>query len=301
MVKRIAIVGGGPAGLSAAINAASEGLEVTLLDRNPKLGGQFAESNDIENYPGVWCTTGAALAATMIQQCMTFGVKFCCPSNVSQLRSIRNEIHLTLDDFTVESVDACILALGLQYRRLDAPGVAEAMGCGVTYGTSYAVQPGDAVAIVGGGNSAGQEAVKRARDDNKVYLIVRRPLEETMSKYLIEQVHEAGVTVITGTIGQALKSGNWLKSIDVVGAETLWLEVRHLMIFIGALPHTQWLPPSLLNKEHYIVTGPLYSTIKPGVFAIGDARAGSIKRIAAAVGEGSCVIPYVHRYLAGEL
>ena len=304
MTKSLLIVGAGPAGLSAAINAASEGLQVTVLDRANHLGGQFQESNDIENFPGVPMTDGATLAGRMIAQAHQFGVEFCCPVSAAHLERKNDRLVVTSDAYDEHSADAVIIALGLQYRRLDAPGVADLMGAGVYYGAPPVIAADNsAVAILGGGNSAGQEAVKLASNpDRKVYLIVRSPLASKMSDSLVNQVRaRANIEVIEGAEIASADGGEWHSLHRITLSTGRVLEVSSLLVYIGATPHTYWLSDTLaLDANKFITASPTtgFQTSMPGVFAIGDARSGSTKRIAAAVGEGSSVMPFVHSYLS---
>lgn len=299
-MKKLVVIGGGPAGLSAAINAASEGLDVTVLEKSVALGGQFRESFDIENFPGLPKTTGAALSGFMINQALQFGVNLKCPAGAAGIYHKENGFVVETEDFDRYDADAIVLALGLQYRRLDAPGLAEYMGRGVFCGPGKARDAGP-VAIVGGGNSAGQEALRWAQDRGRqVYLIIRSKIADKMSDYLIDLVRKLpNVEVIEGCeCVEAKGFAGWLDSIKLSTGRTI--VVTTLMFYIGAVPHTRWLKGSgvKLRPNGFIQTDRFYATTRPGVFAIGDARDGSVKRIGAAVGEGCAVVPEVHKWLA---
>jgi thioredoxin reductase (NADPH) len=306
MTKKLAIIGSGPAGLSAAINAASEGIDVTVFDR-AALGGQFKESNSIQNYPGFANITGEALSAALISQANHFGVNFCAPFNVSGLLATDTKaIDVIGDDWQRISFDAVVLALGVQWRRLDIPGVAALVGHGVYYGAPPVAPKGERIVIVGAGNSAGQEAVKLAQIGNEVTVLVRRTLVAGMSKYLIDQL--AGVPNIHVMEGVEINacSQNSDDSIRLSLTDDSKITADKVLIYIGAMPHTYWLRDTVALDPHgYIKTGVdlaladgRYQTSMAGVFAIGDARLGSCKRIGAAVGEGSSVIPQVHKFFA---
>jgi thioredoxin reductase (NADPH) len=308
MAKKLAIIGSGPAGLSAAINAASEGIDVTVFDR-AALGGQFKESNSIQNYPGFANITGAALSAQLIAQANHFGVNYCVPFNVSGLAATDTKaIEVIGDDWQRFSFDAVVLALGVQWRRLDAPGISSLVGYGAYYGAPPVAPKGEKIVIVGAGNSAGQEAVKLAQIGNDVTVLVRRTLADGMSKYLIDQLNGVpNIHVLEGVeIQRALLEAD--NEIGLLLTNDMELTVNKVLIYIGAMPHTYWLRDTVaLDPNGYIKTGVdlaladgRYQTSMAGVFAIGDARLGSCKRIGAAVGEGSSVIPQVHKFFATQ-
>jgi thioredoxin reductase (NADPH) len=300
-VKKLLVIGAGPAGLSVATQAASEGLAVTVLEKSDALGGQFRQSFDIENFPGVPKTTGRTLSSSMINQAKEFGVQFICPAGAAGIYQKENGLVVETEDLDRYDADAICLALGLQYRRVDAPGLAEYMGRGVYCGPGT---PRDAspVMIVGGGNSAGQEAMKMASDPaRQVYLLIRSKIEDRMSSYLVDIVRKLpNVEVIEGEeIVEAKGFANWLDVIRLTNGRQI--VVGTLMLYVGAVPHTRWLKGSgvRLNSSGFIMTKlASYATTRPGVFAIGDARLNSVKRIGAAVGEGCMVMPEIHEWLA---
>jgi thioredoxin reductase (NADPH) len=302
-VKKLLVIGAGPGGLSAAINAASEGLAVTVLEKSDALGGQFHQSFDIENFPGVPKTTGRALSGAMINQAKQFGVDFRCPAGAAAIYQKENGLVVETEDLDRYEADAIVLALGLQYRRVDAPGLADYMGRGVFCGPGRA-RANDlaSVVIVGGGNSAGQEALRWAQDkDRKVYLLIRSKIEDKMSSYLIDLVRQLpNVEVIEGDeIAKVDGFAGWLSTVTLTSGRVM--VATTLMLYVGAVPHTRWLKGSgvRLTDRGFIMTKlSSYATTRPGVFAIGDARLNSVKRIGAAVGEGCAVVPEVHQWLA---
>lgn len=313
------IVGGGPAGLSAAINGASEGLSVVLMDSGPTLGGQAARSSLIENYPGFpQGVTGAELLNSFVRQANKFRTEMLCPQTAVSLRADGDRRIITTDDEQTFAAKMIILSIGLSYRRLGAPGIGALMGRGVQYGAP-AVDPlslGECViSIVGGANSAGQAAMDLSRNPSaRIRLLVRKGIEAQMSQYLIDrirttpniEVHE-GVEV-TEVIGEAK-----LEKIRVQRGDVHeYVDTSHLFIFIGAMPKTMWLNGSVaMDEKKFILTGaklatderwklqrlPLpFETIIPGVFACGDVRVGSTKRVGAAVGEGTTALAMCHEF-----
>lgn len=307
------IVGGGPAGLAAAINAASEGLSVRLLDNGDLLGGQAKESSAIENYPGFPDgITGPALMHNLVRQAVKFDCQFVCPTIAQRIERHGNELQVTTDDYQEFSAKAVLLTLGLQYRRLPAIGISSLLGRGVSYGMPTGRIPNNkpcTVAIVGGANSAGQAVLRLAQNKKaKIKLIIRKTIETQMSKYLITRIRAMeNVEVIEGAEVVAVGSHQG-KLTDLVleyaDKSVTQVLLQYMFIFIGANPKTLWLKGTIdLDKHNYILTGgdkPPYETSMRGVFAAGDVRSGSVKRISAASGEGSSVLNYIHKYL-GEL
>jgi thioredoxin reductase (NADPH) len=302
------IVGGGPAGLGAAVYGASEGLN-TLLVESTALGGQAGSSRRIENYLGFPAgISGAELSGRAITQARKFGARTATPYRARHLEPGNDHHIVTLDDGTEIAARAVLLATGAEYRRLPVDGLDSYEGVSVFYaagpleGQKCAAQR---VAVVGGGNSAGQAAVWLAKGGALVTLLHRRAdLHETMSQYLIDEVEKAGVAVRDGSEIAALQgedgqlSGVTLKD----GAE---LPFSFLFLFLGALPCTEWLGDGVARDENgFVLTGSeagapgVQETSVPGVFAAGDVRAGSTKRCATAVGEGAAVVRYVHSRLA---
>ncbi len=319
-VYDVAIVGAGPAGLAAAVYAASEGLSVLVLDCRA-FGGQAGASARIENYLGFPTgITGMALMARAYNQAQKFGVEMAIPHEVVSLQdhpaSAAGRFLLGLGNDERVRARAVIIASGARYRRLDAEHLAAFEGACVHYWASPLegkLCAGQEVALVGAGNSAGQAAVYLASQVAKVWLLVRGPsLEASMSRYLVERIAaQPNIEVVSQTEVSALEGhGGVLEAIRwrhrPSDGETRQ-PIRHLFLFIGADPNTAWLSQYevALDDKGFVRTGadlgvghrPL-ETSRPGVFAIGDVRAGSTKRIAAAVGEGAQVVATLHAFLA---
>jgi len=321
-VYDVAIIGAGPAGLAAAVYAASEGLAVIVLDCRA-FGGQAGASARIENYMGFPTgIDGMKLMARAYTQAEKFGAEIVIPQQVVRLRcrppgeDARFELGLASDERV--STRAVVIASGAQYRRLDVANLAEFEAASVHYWASpleAKLCAGQEVALVGAGNSAGQAIVYLASQVAKVWVLVRGPsLEASMSRYLVDRI--AGlpnVEVLTGTEvatlegrGSTLEAVRW--RVRQTGKETR-RPIPHLFLFIGADPNTSWLSASdvALDDKGFVRTGgelgnghrPL-ETSRPGIFAIGDVRAGSVKRVAAAVGEGAQVVAALHAYLAAD-
>jgi len=315
----LVVVGAGPAGLSAAVYAASEGLRTTVLDAGA-VGGQAGSSSLIRNYLGFPRGLGGGeLAQRAYQQAWLFGAQFRLTHRASALEQ-RDGRHVVRTDSGAEiAVRAVVLALGVEYRRLDAPGLTELEGAGVFYGASMSeaqALAGENVYIVGGGNSSGQAALHLARYACTVRILVRGDgLAATMSQYLIDAIDkDPNVRVRTRTevvagLGDGRLEQLQLRSPD--GIETV--PAAALIVLIGAKPHTEWLPEGIARDEWgYVATGagaagwpldraplPLETSL-PGVFAAGDVRARSVKRVASAAGSGALAVSDVHTYLALE-
>jgi thioredoxin reductase (NADPH) len=298
------IVGGGPAGLGAAVYGASEGLDTLVLERSV-LGGQAGFSRRIENYLGFpGGITGGDLTSRAVTQARKFGARTATPYVAAALEpgDERHLIHLR--EGNVISARAVVLASGAQYRRLPVEGLVDYEGISVFYaaGPPEARRCGGSqVAVVGGGNSAGQAAIWLAAGGALVTLLHRRAdLSETMSDYLIRDLSKAGVQVRDRSEIAELDGENGeLSSVRLVDGERL--PFHDLFLFLGAEPHTDWLGDALSRDEDgFILTGDqvgaqrMLETSVPGVYAIGDARCGSTKRVAAAVGEGAMVVSFVH-------
>jgi thioredoxin reductase (NADPH) len=307
----VVVVGAGPAGLGAAVYASSEGLRTTVLDAGA-VGGQAGSSSLIRNYLGFpRGLAGGELAQRAYQQAWLFGTRFRLTERVVALERLDGGFAVHASDGVTVSARAVVLALGVEYRRLEAPGVAELEGAGVYYGASMSeaqALAGEDVFVVGGGNSAGQSALHLARYAHRVTLVVRgASLAETMSRYLIDALEEApNVDVRPGTEVAAVTGEGRLEHLTLRsgGAEET-VAAAALVILIGAHPRTDWLPPELERDEGgYLVTGAragasrLTETSVPGVFAAGDVRAGGVKRVAKAVGDGALAVSEVHAYLA---
>lgn len=312
----VAIVGAGPAGLAAAVYAGSEGLSAIVLDCRA-FGGQAGASARIENYLGFPTgISGMALMARAFNQAQKFGVEMAIPDEVQKLTREEDGFTLQLSSDEALRARAVIVATGARYRALGLQNLNEFDGTSVHYWASpleAKLCQAQEVALVGAGNSAGQAAVYLAANAKKVWLLARRGLEATMSRYLIDRIAaQPNIEVLTKTEISALEGENGvLRAVrwrDGKGEESRH-EIRHLFLFIGADPNTDWLGASGLKlcEKGFIATddfagekaGPLETNI-PGVFAIGDVRSGSVKRVAAAVGEGAQVVAQLHAYLAAR-
>lgn len=310
------VVGAGPAGLATAVYAASEGLSVLVLDCRA-FGGQAGASSRIENYLGFPTgISGIALMARAFNQAQKFGVEMAIPDEAVKLEcDDGGGRRLSLANGERIHARAVVLATGARYRRLDVANLGDFEGASVHYWASpleAKLAAGQDVALVGGGNSAGQAVVFLAAHARHVTLIARRPLEETMSAYLVERI--AGlpnVEVIAGAEISALEGrDNALETIRwrARGSDSeTRRDCRHLFLFIGADPNTDWLQGAglSLDPRGFILTGPEarigclpLETSRPGVFAVGDVRAASVKRVASAVGDGAQVVAALHAYLA---
>ena len=316
----LVVIGGGPAGLAAAVYGASEGLQTALLERVAP-GGQAGASARIENYLGFPSgLSGADLARRGLAQARRFGAEVISPTEVCGI-TVRDPYRvLHLVDGSELAATAVIVATGVSYRRLEVPGADALTGAGLYYGSSLADArsfEGEDVAIVGGANSAGQAAIFFARFARKVTVLVRgTELEAGMSSYLIQQIRAlANVEVRTGCSVVSLQGDGHLERVNVVdsaGRGDL-LEVSGLFVYIGAEPHTDWLADVVSRDERgFVLTGQqvadskswredraplLLETDLAGVFAAGDVRSRSVKRVASAVGEGAIAVQLVHEYL----
>jgi thioredoxin reductase (NADPH) len=310
MLHDVAIVGAGPAGLAAAVYAASEGLSVVVLDAR-SMGGQAGASARIENYLGFPTgISGQALAGRAFNQALKFGARIAIPVTVTALEPEDDHLRIDLAREGHVKARSVVIASGARYRRLAIEGLERFEGAGISYWVSpieARLCAGEEVALVGGGNSAGQAVVYLAPQVKKLHLIVRRGLEETMSRYLIERIAELpNVEIHVGAEVVALE-GHEDGTLSTVGirsgdGKVTQRPLRHMFLFIGADPNSDWLPdPVEKDPKGFVVTGgtdrPL-ETAMPGVFAIGDVRAGSTKRVAAAVGEGAAVVSQIHALFA---
>jgi thioredoxin reductase (NADPH) len=317
----LVIVGCGPAGLSAAVYGASEGLRTVVIDSG-SIGGQATSSSSIRNYLGFpRGVTGADLARRAYQQSWVFGARFAFMQQVTHLARERDGIVLSLNTGGVVVARAVVLAMGATYRRLGVEPLEALRGSGVFYGAAASEAPlvaGEEVYVVGGANSAGQAALHLAQYAKRVTLVVRAArLDAGMSHYLVRQVEETpNVEVRTGTEVVDGGGDGWLDHLVLrergSGAEED-VSAYALFLMIGARPHTEWLPATVeRDPDGFIKTGPDVSegalralgrrplaleTSVPGVLAVGDVRHGSVKRVASAVGEGSVAIQLVHRLL----
>jgi thioredoxin reductase (NADPH) len=325
-VYDFAIVGAGPAGLAAAVYAASEGLRTLLLDRHAP-GGQAGSSSRIENYLGFPAgVSGSELTRRALTQAQRLGAEFLAPLEVTAVAIDGGYKRLALSDGREIVTRALLATTGMFYREHPAPGIAEHTGAGVYYGaatTEAAAFRGKRVLVVGGGNSAGQGAMYLARYAEEVDIVIRREsLQETMSQYLIDQIAKTPNirlrprTEIAKVEGEGHVERVTLVSLDDNSTQSE--EVEALFVFIGTRPRSDWLPAEVLrDTKGFVLTGrdlmaadgyartwkeqreplPLETSV-PGVFAAGDLRAGAMNRVASAVGEGSMVVRLAHEYLA---
>ena len=322
----LAIVGGGPAGLAAAVYGASEGLHTVMIEREAP-GGQAGMSSRIENYLGFPTgLSGGDLARRAVVQAQRFGVEILSPQEAVGMRIEGPYRILKLADGSEVSCHALLIASGVQWRRLEAAGIDRLQGAGVYYGggaTEALSCQGETVYIVGGANSAGQAAMNFARYAKRVMILVRGPsLASTMSQYLIDQIKATPNIELWAHASVAEVHGEThLEEISVLCSDTNKIErvpANSMYIFIGALPRTDWLADMVERDERgFILTGPdlvrdgqrpkgwtldrdpfLLETNVPGLFAVGDVRHGSVKRVASGVGEGSVAVQFIHQYLS---
>ena len=320
----LVVVGAGPAGLAAAVYGASEGLH-TLLIEGEAPGGQAGMSSRIENYLGFPSgLSGGDLARRGLTQARRLGAEILTPQQVTALRVEGGYKILSFAGGDEVNARALLLSGGVFYRRLNAPGADRFTGAGVYYGAALseaASLAGEDIHIVGGANSAGQAAVFFSAHARTVTILVRGALiEQAMSQYLVERIHAtANITVAVHSEVACLEGTDHLESVtirNIATGEEQTVPATAMFVFIGAIPHTDWLGGVVARDGHgFILTGPdlaehdltgwsldrrphLLEASVPGVFAAGDVRHGSIKRVASAVGEGSVAVMFVHRYLA---
>jgi thioredoxin reductase (NADPH) len=318
----LVVVGGGPAGLAAAVYGASEGLRGAVLERVAP-GGQAGRSMRIENYLGFPAgISGSELAERAVVQANRFGACLPVATQVIGLKFNNGQMALEIDGDESVSTRCLLIATGADYRLLSAEGCAQFEGCGVYYAaTRLEAQMcrGSEVVVVGGGNSAGQAAVFLATQVRKIDLVIRGDnLYKDMSSYLAERVEQTpNIEILLNSEVRRMKGEGHLDEVELFNnktGETWRLNVPAVFSFIGAAPRTEWLPPEIEKDERgFVRTGPslgqssqwnsrrqpfLLETSHPGVFAAGDVRSGSVKRVASAVGEGSMVVQFVHAFLA---
>jgi thioredoxin reductase (NADPH) len=324
-IRDVIIVGAGPAGLAAAVYAASEGLDVLVLETNAP-GGQAGSSSKIENYLGFPTgISGQALAGRAYTQAQKFGAKMVIAKGAKQLACERKPYAIEIDDSLRVPARTIIIATGAAYRKPSLENLSRFEGAGVYYGATFMEAQlcrGEEVVVVGGGNSAGQAAVFLGQTTKRVHMLVRSSgLAESMSRYLIRRIEQNPAIVLrTNTEIVALEGSDHLERVSWRHAQTGDIEthdIRHIFLMTGAVPSTQWLDGCVaLDAKGFIKTGSdlsqddlatahwplaraphLLETSLPGVFAVGDVRGGNIKRVASAVGEGSIAISFVHRAL----
>jgi thioredoxin reductase (NADPH) len=321
----VIVVGAGPAGLAAAVYGSSEGLRTALIEREAP-GGQAGMSSRIENYLGFPSgVSGDDLARRAVTQAKRFGTEILA-QEVMGLRCDGPSRIVTLADGGIMECRALLIATGVSYRKLDVPGADTFTGAGVYYGAAMTEALScrdEEVYVVGGANSAGQASVYFAKYAKRVTMLVRgSSLVQSMSRYLIDQIGEIpNIVVETDVHVVEVKGESSLQTITIAHVKTderRTVATRYLFIFIGAMPHTEWLAGSVERDEHgFILTGPdliqngsrpqswtlardpfLLESSVPGIFVAGDVRHGSVKRVASGVGEGSIAVQFIHRYLA---
>jgi thioredoxin reductase (NADPH) len=322
----LAIIGGGPAGLAAAVYGASEGLHTVIIEREAP-GGQAGMSSRIENYLGFPTgLSGGDLARRAVVQAQRFGVEILAPQRAESVRVEGPYRIIKLADGSEISCHSLMVATGVQWRRLDAVGIDRLQGAGVYYGggaTEAFSCKGEMVYVVGGANSAGQAAINFAKYADKVVILVRGDgLAATMSRYLIDQIERTpNIQLWTRASVAEVHGERRLEEISVLCSDTNKIErvsASSMFIFIGALPQTDWLAGLVERDDRgFLLTGPdlirqgqrpkgwtldrdpfLLETNVPGIFAVGDVRHGSVKRVASGVGEGSVAVQFIHQYLS---
>jgi thioredoxin reductase (NADPH) len=325
-IRDVVIVGAGPAGLAAAVYAASEGLNVLVLETNSP-GGQAGSSSKIENYLGFPTgISGQALAGRAYTQAQKFGAQVIIAKGAKRLVCDRKPYAIEMDGDTRVQARTIIIATGAEYRVPTIENLSEFKGVGVYYGATFMEAQlcrGEEVVVVGGGNSAGQAAVFLAQTAKRVHMLVRgNGLAKTMSRYLIRRIEQNPAIVLrTNSEIVALQGSNHLERVRWRDDRTGKIEthdIKHVFVMTGAVPSTAWLDGCVeLDAKGFIKTGPdlsqddliaaqwplaraphLLETSLPGVFAVGDVRGGNIKRVASAVGEGSIAISFVHQVLS---
>jgi thioredoxin reductase (NADPH) len=324
-IRDVVIVGAGPAGLAAAVYAASEGLDVLVLEMNAP-GGQAGSSSKIENYLGFPTgISGQALAGRAYTQAQKFGAHVVIAKGAKQLVGDRKPYVIAIDDSVRVPARTIIIATGAAYRKPSIENLSHFEGAGVYYGATFMEAQlcrGEEVVVVGGGNSAGQAAVFLAQTAKRVHMLVRSTgLAESMSRYLIRRIEQNPAIVLrTNTEIVALEGTDHLEGVrwrDHQAGNIETHDIKHVFLMTGAVPGTKWIEGCVaLDAKGFIKTGPdlsqddlaaahwplaraphLLETTLPGVFAVGDVRGGNIKRVASAVGEGSIAISFVHRAL----
>jgi thioredoxin reductase (NADPH) len=321
LVYDLVVVGAGPAGLAAAVYGASEGLRTAILEHTAP-GGQAGASMRIENYLGFPTgLTGSDLAGRAILQANKFGAHLSVPTPVNRLSFANGYTVVHLEGGETVTAKCLLIATGADYRRLAVEGCARFEGTGVYYAATVAeaqLCSGSEVVVVGGGNSAGQAAVFLSGHARKVLILIRGDdLYKNMSSYLVRRIEQtANIELVRNTTIRQMNGNGRLASVDLVNGQTgeeRTVETPGVFSFIGADPRTAWLPPEIeRDARGFVRTGPdlahspywtsarqpfLLETSRPGVFAAGDVRSGSVKRVASAVGEGAMAVQFVHECL----
>jgi thioredoxin reductase (NADPH) len=316
------VIGAGPAGLGAGVYAASEGLTVALIERSAT-GGQAGTSARIENYLGFpKGISGVDLARRASAQAIRFGAEIITAGEVTKVRVEEPTKVAALADGTELKSKAMIVASGMTVRRLNAPGVERLTGLGLYYGASVSEAPlyqGTTVAVIGGANSAGQASIMLSRFVDRVLLVARKPsIAMTMSQYLVDQIEQNDrIEVLAGSVVEEVLGERRVEGLRLARDEGIVeRETAGVFVFIGAVPHTSFLDGVVaLNDQGFVLTGPdlgeyaqpprwtlerdpyLMETSVPGIFAAGDVRHGTVRRVATAVGHGAVTVSMVHQYL----
>lgn len=327
LLHDLVIVGAGPAGLAAAVYAASEGLDILLIESHAP-GGQAGTSSKIENYLGFPTgISGQELATSATRQAQKFGAKMALARAIVQLRCQRRPYELVMDDGTIFFARSIVIATGARYNKPIGVNLDRFAGRGIHYGATHLeaqLCEGEEVVVVGGGNSAGQAAVFLSQTARKVYMLVRgADLADSMSRYLIQRISgNSSIELLCNTELVGLDGGSDLEKVSwdsKLDGQVRSAQVHHLFVMTGASPNTDWLQGSVaLDEKGFVLTGrelpmavgqdqsspwpltrppQMLESSLPGVFAVGDVRAGSVKRVASAVGEGAISVSLVHRAL----
>jgi thioredoxin reductase (NADPH) len=314
-VYDLAVVGAGPAGLATAVYAASEGLDTIVIEALFP-GGQAGTSSKIENYLGFPTgISGQALAGRAQVQAQKFGAHLAISRNVTALLCAEMPYRLTLEDDQIVTARSIVIATGARYRKLNVPDYAKFEGQGIHYAAAAMeanLCRNEEVIVVGGGNSAGQAAMFLSRTSARVHVVIRADrLAETMSDYLVQRImHSAKISLHTRTEITALHGDQRLRQVTWThrdSGQSATRDIGNIFVMIGADPNTEWLNGCLdLDAKGFVLTGRIhhaqtvvspFASSRPGIFAVGDVRAGSVKRVASSVGEGSVAVSAVHQFL----
>lgn len=301
----VAIIGGGPAGLAAAVYASSEGLTSVVIEKN-RWGGQARTSSKIENYTGFPEISGPELTTRSVRQAAKFGTKF-LNAEVIGFDTGDDHRHLYLADGRSIAFRSMVIAAGMRYKKLPIDNLNKFEGSGVFYGSGVIEQANQCYArdvfVVGGANSAGQAAMHLSQFAHSVNILIRGyDVRKSMSEYLVRKIENThNIHIWYGSEIVDAKGDSFLESVSVkMGDHIDYFACHSVYVFIGAVPSTDWVSHLVECDEYgFIKVDGAYQTNVPGIFAVGDVRSGSVKRIATAVGSGSEVVSYIHRYLGG--
>jgi thioredoxin reductase (NADPH) len=298
----VIIIGGGPAGINAAVYAASEGLKTLVIEKG-KLGGQIRNSAAVENLFAFPKITGKQLINRAHKQAITFGAEFITDTVIDIVKQDEFKVYTQYDIYYTKTI---ILALGVQYRMLEAQGIEKHIGKHVHFGDSvleYAQHCHNKhIYIIGGANSAGQAAIYLSKYAAKVTMLIRSALEKSMSAYLIQQINtRQNIEVLNGCTIQSISGTKLIETITVRKDDTTFdvCDCNKLFVFIGAKPNTDWLKDYIWrDTQGYIITNAKQATNVDGIFAVGDIVADSVKRVATAIGSSAIAVNSIHQYLA---